>query len=315
MVVNREADAVLVRALLSEQVGNDVADVRPLAGGFFSRAFAATAGGSEYVVRLNAGVHAQESFAKDDYAWRHFASPALLIPRIVASGETIDGYYAISERVPGCTLAEFSVDERQTLLPAVLGAFEAISKSDVGMSRGYGPWNSSGDGQYSSWRRYLVEVMMNDPDGYYQDWHALFDDSFLEREMYETVYRQMLRLAEYCPEERALIHNDFQFENILAEGQRVTGVIDWANALYGDPLYDVARWIWWSAQPGWWYDDSCDLMQSRFCDASHYDERILCYQCHIGLDDLRFYAKTGKQAEYGLMRDRLLWLVATGPGE
>ena len=312
MVVDREADAARVRALLSEQIGDDVAEVHPLAGGFFSRAFAANAGGREYVVRLNPGAHAGESFAKDNYAWQHFASPALPTPRVVAIGETIEGCYAISERVPGFTLAEFSIVKRRSLLPEVLDTFEAISKADVRTSRGYGSWDGSGDGQYPSWQHYLAAIATNDPDGYYQNWHGLFCDSFLERDVYETVYRQLLRLAEYCPEERALIHNDFQVENILAEKQRITGVIDWANALYGDPLYDVARWIWLSAQPGWWYDDSDDLMRTHFGDAPHFDERITCYQFHIGLDDLRFYAKNGKETEYNLMRDRLLALAAAG---
>jgi hygromycin-B 4-O-kinase len=312
-VVNQGADAVLVHALLSEHIGDDVADVYPLAGGFFSRAFAAAAGGREYVARLNAGAHAAESFAKDDYAWRHFASPTLPIPRIVAIGETDNGCYAISERVPGCTLAELSVDERRTLLPAVLSAFETIGKVDVSMSWGYGPWGSSGDGQYPSWQQYLAAITTNDPEGYYQNWHALFRDSFLEREVYEAVYRRMLRLAEYCPEERALIHNDYQFENIMVARQRITGVIDWANALYGDPLYNVARWVWLSAQPGWWYDNGSDIIRSRFGDAPHYDERIACYQCHIGLDDLRFYAKNDNRAKYDIIHDYLLALVAAAP--
>lgn len=313
MLTDSAVDILHVHALLREQIGDDVADVHPLAGGFFSRAFAATAGGREYVVRLNPGAHAAESFAKDGYAWQHFASPTLPIPRVVATGETSEEYYAISDRVPGHTLAELSVAGRQTLLPGVLNALEAIGKADVRRSRGYGNWGSSGDGLYPSWRHYLVAIAANDPDGYYENWHALFHDSFLEREVYESVYRWMLRLVEHCPDERALIHNDFQFENIMAEEQRVTGVIDWANALYGDALYDVARWIWWSAQPGWWYDDGHDLMRPRFGSAPRYDERITCYQLHIGLDDLRFYAKNGKRAEYDLMRGRLLTLIAAIP--
>ena len=41
-----------------------------------------------------------------------------------------------------------------------------------------------------------------------------------------------------------------------------------------------------------------------------YVERVACYQCHIALDDLRFYAKTGRREEYTWARDRLLALVA-----
>jgi hygromycin-B 4-O-kinase len=97
------------------------------------------------------------------------------------------------------------------------------------------------------------------------------------------------------------------------QGRHVSGVIDWANAVYGDPLYDVARLIAWSAQPDWWYDDGPALLHARFGAATHYAERIACYRCHLGLDDLRFYAKTGNRPTYEFFRDQLLALVATLP--
>ena len=314
MVLDRGDDATRVRALLREQFADEVGDVRPLAGGEFSRAFAFTAGGRAYVVRLNSAAHAAEGFAKDDYAWRHFASPALPIPRAVATGRTADGYFAISERAAGRTLAEYSPAERRALLPAMLDTLDAIGQADTRAARGYGPWGSDGHGGFASWRGYLAAIVENETDGFYQDWHALFRDSFLERAVYEVVYERMLQLAAFCPEERALIHNDYWFENILADGRRVTGVIDWANALYGDPLYDVARLGWGAAWPGWWYDDGAALLRARYGTAPHYAERIACYACHGGLDDLRFFAKTGRRAQYEWTRDRLLALVAADPG-
>ena len=196
------------------------------------------------------------------------------------------------------------------LLPAVLDMLEAIANADVSPSRGYGAWNADGNGSFVRWHDYLASANENQTTGYYADWHALFRESFLERDVFETIYRQMLHLMRFCPEERALVHNDFQFENILAEGARITGVIDWANALYGDPLYDVARLIAWSAHPGWWYDDGAELLRARFGDAPQYDERISCYLCHLGLDDLRFYSKTGNRADYDFFSERLLAVVA-----
>jgi hygromycin-B 4-O-kinase len=120
----------------------------------------------------------------------------------------------------------------------------------------------------------------------------------------------MLRLAARCPEERALIHNDYWFMNILGEigpdGARITGVIDWAIALYGDPLYEVARLAWGADYPGWWYDDGAAFLHARYGAAPGYADRIACYQCHLALDDLRFYAKTGRREEYDWARAKLL---------
>src|SRR3954471_4135941 len=77
-MMQRLADeAAWLRALLRAQFATDVQDVVPLFGGEFSRAFAFTASDQSYVIRLNPFDHAVEAFTKDDYAWRHYASPAL----------------------------------------------------------------------------------------------------------------------------------------------------------------------------------------------------------------------------------------------
>lgn len=300
-----------VRQLVRGHVGDGVEDIQPLSGGFFSQAFAAAVAGRQYVIRINAEVHAAESFAKDDYAWRHFASPALPIPRVVATGTTADGYYAISERAAGKTLSDCSPEERTAILPALLDTLDAVRRADVSTSGGYGDWGSDGNGRFASWRGFLASAIDNHLDGYYANWHAWFDASFLERDLYETVFRQMLEFADSCPDQRALIHNDFQLENVLADGARITGVIDWANALYGDPLYDVAWLRWQSANPGWWYDDGAAILDARYKSLPHYAERIACYQCHIGLDHLRFYTKTNNPTMYATARGWLLALLAS----
>src|SRR5437868_243549 len=82
----------------------------------------------------------------------------------------------------------------------------------------------------------------------------------------------------------------------LSDGRRITGVVDWANALYGDHLYDVAWLDWWFAKNDHW--DAVALLRARHGAAMHFRERIACYECYIGLDDLRFYAKTGRRAQY-----------------
>jgi hygromycin-B 4-O-kinase len=311
--ISRDRSIALVRQLLREQVGDGVEDITPLAGGFFSQAFAAAVAGRHYVIRINSEVHAAESFAKDDYAWRHFASPDLPIPRIVATGTAADGHYAISERVTGKTLSDCSPAERRAALPALLDTLDAIGRADTSASGGYGDWDGDGMGRFASWQDFLASAIDNHPDGFYANWHDFFETSFLERDVYETVYRRMMALTAHIPDQRALIHNDYQLENVLTDGARITGVIDWANALYGDPLYDVAWLRWQAANPGWWYDDGAAILDTRYDALPRYAERIACYECHIGLDHLRFYTKTNNPTMYATTRDWLLAQLATAP--
>ncbi len=307
--IDRDREHTTVRRLLREHVGDVDGGIVQLAGGYFSHTFACAVDGSEYVVRLNSDDHACESFNKDDYAWKRFASPILPIPRLVATGEIDGGWYAISERVAGRTLRENSPPEQWKVLPELLDIVEAIGQSNVSSSQGYGDWDGDGHGRFSSWHAFLASTAANHPDGYYANWHHLFDDSFLERDLFDLVTRRMLELADGCPNERSLIHNDLHFDNILSDGERITGIVDWANALYGDSLYDVAWLIWQADHPGWWYDDGVEILHRRFGAAPDYDVRIACYKCHIGLDHLRFYARTDNRDWYDFCRDWLLKLL------
>src|SRR5262249_57263606 len=40
-----------------------------------------------------------------------------------------------------------------------------------------------------------------------------------------------------------LLHLDYHPLNVMVDGGRVTGVLDWANALAGDPRADLARHV------------------------------------------------------------------------
>jgi hygromycin-B 4-O-kinase len=299
--------------LLRNTFADDISDVQRLTGGAFSRAFAFTSGGNDYVIRVNSEAHAPGSFAKDDCAGRHFASAALPIPRMLLSGATGDGraWFSISERAPGRTLAECSADAARAALPSLLETIDAIGRVDLSGSRGFGDWGGDGEGKYESWRGYLTAVNQKEADGYYANWHALFHESFLEREVFDAVYRRMLGLLAACPETRALIHNDLWLDasNVLVDRGRVSGVIDWANALYGDPLYDVARILWGTNWPGWWREDDVAVVRDRFSAALDFETRITCYTCHIGLDDLRYYAKNGRRADYEIAGGLLLALI------
>jgi Ser/Thr protein kinase RdoA (MazF antagonist) len=40
----------------------------------------------------------------------------------------------------------------------------------------------------------------------------------------------------------ALLHGDLGSHNVLTDGDRLLGLIDWEDALSGDPVYDLAFW-------------------------------------------------------------------------
>jgi hygromycin-B 4-O-kinase len=296
------------QALLRARFAPDATILRTLYGGFFSRAFAFAASGKEYVLRLSTAPQAAESFAKDAYAGRHFATASLHIPEVFLVGTTgvAAEQFAVSALVPGRALEAADAAARRLALPPLLDTIDMVGRVAVGGSRGFGMWDETGDAPYDSWAAFLSAADQNDTKGYYRDWHTLFA-GMLERDLFDAVYRRMRQLLVHIPEVRGLSHNDLWFQNILADGARITGVIDWGNALYGDPFYDIAR-LSWGAE--WWYADGRELLAARYGALPGFATRLACYQCHLDLDDLRFNAKNGKAADYGRTRERLLALIA-----
>lgn len=292
-----------LRALLREHFAGDLSPVRVLTGGQVARTFAFRASGRPYIIRFG---HLPHAFARDRYAGEHFAAPDLPIPRVVTLGQFDGLQYAISERLPGRPLTRLPVATLRSVFPLLLDALDRLHRIDVANGQGFGVWREDGVGHAASWRDHLAAIDVEEADGYWAGWRALFDTSFLERDLFERSYDRMLRLADYCPEERGLVHGDFGFDNALSDSARITGILDWANVAYGDPLFDVAWLAFWSNHPA---IDA--LLRERYAPTTpRYRERLACYEYRIGLDGLRFFAKANQLPAYGMVRGRLLGLEA-----
>jgi hygromycin-B 4-O-kinase len=108
-------------------------------------------------------------------------------------------------------------------------------------------------------------------------------------------YARLRELAEGLPDDRHLIHGDLLNRNVLVQDSRITAVIDWGNAMYGDWLYDAAWLIfWWPWFPHWRdIDIAAEL-------AKHWngyggpppglDHRLQACLVHIGLDAMAYNA-------------------------
>lgn len=307
-----QMDIRTAAAFLAAHLGESVVDVQPLAGGYFSRAFAFVWRGEAYVVRF---ASARDNFDKDRFAHERFASAALPIPRVLDIGATgTDGeFFAISERVRGVLFQQWGAAQQEAALPAFIATLDCIHRADVSATSGYGGFDAQGIGQSASWRAYLPGFYDETlPNFFWHGWRSLFRTSFLERDLFERGYARMLALLDHCPEERALVHNDYMGENVLTDGRTITGVIDWGNAFYGDFLYDVASLDLWL--PGT-TERFRRLYAAQGREVPHFAERIACYRICQLLDNLRFNAFANRPDDYARARAQLLaHLDGTGVG-
>jgi len=300
-------DRAVARRVAVHALGAIDGEMAELTGGEFSRAYAFTHAHRPLVLRISVTQHAAEGYAKDQYAAERFAATGVPIPRVLVRGQIDGGHYAISERASGRRIAQLEDGARRALLPGLLDTVDAIAAADLSGAIGFGAWDAEGHGTSTTWRSFLEEVIEDRTDGFYAHWHRLFATTFLERAPFERLYRAMLDLAPDGAGARHLIHQDLHFDNLIADQGRVTGVLDWANACYGDPLFDLA-WIGWIYAKDYGLNLE-DTLRNRYGDRPDYDRRMACYRLRIILDDLRFFARTGREEAYRWSRDRALALL------
>jgi hygromycin-B 4-O-kinase len=288
----------------------DAVDIEPLGSGEWSKVYSFRTGSDEYVVRLGSYL---EDYEKDEVA-AAFAGPDLQVPAIVELGEALGGAYAISVRIHGEPLDELDEAEFRRTLPAVFRMLDAIRVVDVSNSTGYGMWSPDGIGSFPSWRDFLLDVRNDRPAMRSHGWLERLQTVPAAVRAFEEGYRQLERLVDACPEDRYLMHTDIVGDNVRVRDGRVTAVVDWANAMYGDFLYDLARLTFYTP----WYPEMQPVEISEMARA-HYDsigldvpdfeERLRACQVHIGLDAQAYNAFTQRWDEVERAGERTLELA------
>ena len=283
--------------LLQAQFGQPAAQLAPVNQGLIARTFTFQVQDRGYVVRFH-NDNMQAHFHKEAFITEHFAHPRLPLPRIIAIGRLGALHYGITERAPGISLDRLSAEEYQRTLPSVIETLWAIHQADVSRQPGCGPFNDQGQGLFPSWRSSLEFIREEEEEwDFHGKWHHLFETSFLERSVFDEIYQHMQRLLDFCPQERWLVHGGYGYGNVLAQDGRVSAVIDWIDARYGDFVYDIAWLDFWMHNPAY-LAQIVQYYQAHGMPVPHFRERLACYKCYMGLDALRFFAKLDDEQAY-----------------
>ncbi len=298
-----------VLALLQHQFKEPISDLQTIEGGQVARTFAFRAGAQEYILRFNDASHMPISFAKEAMLSQRILPSQIPFPPVLQVGKWRGFHFAISQRLPGKTLMELPIQEVEQLLPQVIAILDAIHHIDVSQSKNYGTFDELGIGLYPDWRSSLVQVREEEEDwNYYGKWHALFERTFLERKLFDDLFERMVALLDYCPAERYFLHGSYSLNNILAHEGKITGVVDWLSAQYGDFVYDIAGLDFWIPELN--MRERClQYYQERQISIPFYEERVLCYEYHSMLDAMRFFAKKEDFQRYQWVCQRMQQLL------
>lgn len=297
-----------VTAMLADLFARPVSGLRPIDSGQIARVFRFQVGSQGYVIRFS-GPELAATLAKERFIIEELLPAGIPVPRIERLGQWQDFAYMVMEEAPGVHLEQVSHQERVRLLPEQLAVLLRLHQTDVSGYSGYGYFGASGRGDLASWTTFLAQVREEEEEGgFYGRWHHLFADTFLERPYFDDLFDRMAALFPLCPENRYLVHADYGFSNVLVQNGRITAVLDWANALYGDFLFDIA-WLDLWLVGGQVKERTRPVYSAAKMPLQHYEERILCYQHYIALDGMRFYAKTNQPHAYRFAKERLKQLL------
>ncbi len=298
-----------VTTLLQEHFSTPIEQLSGINNGQIAQTFSFTSGGQAYIVRFNRD-NMGANFPKEAFIAGHIASPRIPIPHIVHVGRFQELHYSISAKVPGRPLNQLPPAGYAQLLPEVIRTLDAIHHIDVrDWPPHYGVFDDNGVGLSASWRSYLTSIGEEEEDwDFYGKWYTLFDTTFLARDVFDSIYREMSRLLDSCPEERYLVHGNYGFSNVIEHEGSITGVLDWIDAKYGDFVYDVAWLDFWAPEA-----HHGELFRRYYArqgiSVPAYAERLRCYHCYIGMDALRFFAKSNQPGAYQWSRKRILELM------
>jgi hygromycin-B 4-O-kinase len=294
-IAKTKIDSGLVVAYIQKYFDDTVEAVEYIKGGESSQAYRFRSKERNLIIRVNTS---DGSFKKDEYAFERFISPDLPIPEILHIGEDKGYAFAVSILAEGITVKDVLPEEFPLVLPEILSVLDTIHATDISQTTGFGKWDTSGIGGYSSWKDFVLSVNM------YIDSGKLFETTFLERDVWNTVYGEMEQLTAFCPETRFLVHGDYGSDNLMTCGGKITGVLDWAESLYGDFLYDVA-WL------SFWGKEKSESYEKPYSEKNipNFKERMLCYKLRIGLGSLSFFAYSQQKEKYDIAKERLLKLI------
>lgn len=299
-LLKTKIDKKIVLEFLISNFRPDIKALDSVNGGEVSQAFSFLSKNNEFIIRVHPKKH---GFEKDEYAYKHFNSEKIPIPKTFQIGKLNKSfYYSITEKIKGRIIENLAKDKIRKLVPQMIKVLDAIHNFDISDTNGFGKWDSNGNAPDANWKNCLLELAKR-----LNSYKNKKQEALLEESVVNTILARFNQLIDYCPNSRYLIHGDFGSDNLLSNNNKITGVIDWELSRYGDFLYDVAWLDFWEMKV-----DYTDIFEKHYkktgVSIPNFQERILCYKFHFGLGSLDFFSASGQKKKYNWTKEQLLKL-------
>lgn len=248
---------------ISALLGSPVTDVRRVFGGNARQAFAFTAGDVDGILLSQVQRGQVESDPDAEFrVLRRLEGGGVRAPRALAvdrDGSVVGAPSIALERLPGTAsisafLSPDDAEAARRLTADLARATAELHNAPAGSS-----------GERTAPADTYVSAGCPGSEGHtppvVADWRALFEEARLEPHPIIASLYGWLEDHAPTPARTCIVHGDLRPGNVLYDGDRITGLLDWEMAHDGDPAEDLA-WIhrpMWSPEKNLPLDDFLDV--------------------------------------------------------
>ena len=268
------------REFLADRYGGRASDVAEVRAGDWSTAFAFQLNGRELIARFSRW---REDFEKDRAAMA-YSCVDLPVPRVLEIGDAYDGAYAISERHFGVFLESLDAEGFARVIPALLRALDVMRSLPVPHDKRSVPWID-----------WLRDALVDHPGARVSGWREKLAASSELDALFVAGQKAFDDLSATVPDIHHVLHLDLINRNVLVAEDRtkLEAVFDWGCTTYGDFLYEVAWFTFWSPwYPGLAATDMLSVVRTHYAESDlpveNFGARIRSYELHIGLHHLAY---------------------------
>ena len=215
---------------MREQAGLDLVSLRPAGGESGAAFWARERGGATWMLKIAPGPAAGAADSLDALRavtgrLRDRGYPA---PRVRATGQAAGSAFWITERLPGRVLSGAGGTPGYAAVSRLLPELFRLNDAQAGLGAGG-----------SAFRDLITRTLVTGGDGY------CLHSTLAARPDTRELLAALRRIGEICgpavPPGADFTHFDFQFMNLLSDGQAITGVVDVNPPLvHGDRAFDLA---------------------------------------------------------------------------
>lgn len=237
----RAIDTSKISAVLDEAVSS--VEFLPNAGTFHAL-YRVVTPANRYILKVALGDHAGE-FAIESFVVAMLSERGLPTTRVRAFNilpQELPHPFLIADEATGRPLNSFEDPETQAMPePLLFELGKTIARLHQIQTQRAGFLNAKSVGE-------KIEGLLPDWPAYIRlrlDEHlkTCRDISVIDEQEESLIKGQFVRgMDTFCKSPARLLHGDLGHHNVFSDGQKITAVIDWEDALSGDPVFDIAYW-------------------------------------------------------------------------